>query len=105
MKTLIIAPSWVGDAVMSQPLLARLQVKSRGQIDVLAPAWVLPVYRRMTEVSETLASPFAHGDNSLRGRWRLAREIAGQAYQRAVVLPNSLKSALVPFFAGIPERV
>jgi heptosyltransferase II len=105
MKTLIIAPSWVGDAVMSQPLLARLQANSPGRIDVLAPAWVLPVYRRMSEVGETLASPFGHGDASLSKRWRLGREIAGRGYQRAVVLPNSLKSALVPFFAGIPERI
>jgi heptosyltransferase II len=105
MKTLIVAPSWVGDAVMSQPLLARLQAKQPGQIDILAPGWVLPVYRRMAEVSETLASPFAHGDNSLRSRWRLGRQIAARDYQRAIVLPNSFKSALVPFFAGIPERV
>ena len=104
-KTLLIAPSWVGDAVMSQPLLARMVTQGSGPIDVLAPSWVLPVYRRMTEVGETIASPFAHGELSLKARWRLARELAGHDYQRAVVLPNSLKSALVPFMACIPERI
>jgi heptosyltransferase-2 len=105
MKTLIVAPSWVGDAVMSQPLLARLAASGCGPIDVLAPGWVLPVYRRMAEVADTIASPFAHGELSLKARWRLARDLAGRGYGRAVVLPNSLKSALVPFMAGIPERV
>ena len=105
MKTLIVAPSWVGDAVMSQPLLARLASSGCGPVDVLAPGWVLPVYRRMAEVGETIASPFAHGELSLKARWRLARELSTRGYERAVVLPNSLKSALVPFMAGIPQRV
>ena len=105
MKTLIVAPSWVGDAIMSQPLLARLKGAGSDCIDILAPAWVLPVYRRMPEVNATLISPFGHGQNSLRERWRLAREIARHAYQKAVVLPNSLKSALIPCLAGIPQRV
>lgn len=105
LKTLIVAPSWVGDAVMSQPLLARIKAENAGEIDVLAPDWVLPVYRRMDEVSGTLVSPFAHGKNSLRARWTLARKTANHDYQRAFILPNSLKSALVPFFAGIPLRI
>jgi heptosyltransferase-2 len=105
MKTLLVAPSWVGDAVMSQPLLARLAAAGDGPIDVLAPGWVLPVYRRMAQVGDTIASPFGHGELSLQARWRLARKLASCGYDRAVVLPNSAKSALVPFFAGIPERV
>ena len=104
-KTLIVAPSWVGDAVMSQPLLARLAAQGCGPIDILAPGWVLPVYRRMGEVGATLDNPFAHGEVRLRARWKFGRELAARGYQRVVVLPNSLKSALVPFFAGIPERV
>lgn len=106
MKILIVAPSWVGDAVMSQPLLARLKAADPdATIDVLGPAWVLPVYARMTEVSATLTSPFAHGELALKKRFALARELAARGYDRVVVLPNSLKSALVPFFAGIRERV
>jgi len=106
MKTLIVAPSWVGDAVMSQPLLARLRAGDPdGRIEVLGPAWVLPIYRRMPEVADTLPSPFAHGELAIGKRFRLARELAARGYDRVVVLPNSLKSALVPFLAGIPQRV
>jgi len=105
MKTLIVAPSWVGDAVLSQPLLARLRTRSPGRdIDVLAPDWVAPVYRRMREVRRVISSPFAHGQLSLRQRYALSRTLSREHYDRAIVLPNSLKSSLVPFFAGIGER-
>jgi heptosyltransferase-2 len=100
-RTLVVAPNWIGDALMAQPLLARLE----GTIDVVAPPWVAPVMRRMPEVSEVIEAPLRHGALQLGERWRLARALKARAYQRAFVLPNSWKSALVPFFAGIPERV
>src|SRR5262245_21391217 len=88
---------------MAQPLLTRL--KEQGAIiHVLAPDWVAPVARRMPEVNEVIAVPFRHGALDLRARWRLARTLARRGYDRAIVLPNSWKSALIPFFAGIPER-
>ena len=101
MRTLVVAPNWIGDALMAQPLLARLG----GTIDVLAPPWVAPVVRRMPEVAEVIEAPLRHGALQLGERWRLARELKRRGYDRAVVLPNSWKSALVPFFAGIRERV
>jgi len=83
---------------MAQPLLSRL----RGEIDVLAPEWVAPVMRRMPEVRSVIATPFVHGPLQLGERWRLGRSLKG--YDHAYVLPNSWKSALIPFFAGIPRR-
>jgi heptosyltransferase II len=71
---------------------------------VLAPDWVAPVARRMPEVDEVIAVPFRHGALDLGSRWRLARMLARRGYDRAIVLPNSWKSALVPFLAGIPRR-
>jgi heptosyltransferase-2 len=59
----------------------------------------------MPEVGETLKSPFAHGELALGKRWRIARSLRANRYDRAFVLPNSFKSALVPMFAGIPERI
>ncbi len=73
-------------------------------IDVLAPAWTRPLYGRMSEVRRVLPYPLAHGEFHLRTRWRLGRALKGEAYDEAIVLPNSWKSALVPFFAGIPRR-
>ena len=104
-RILVVGPSWVGDMVMAQPLLARLRgAAPTSPIDVFAPAWVLPIVRRMPEVAEALPSPFAHGQLALGQRWRSARNLARRGYSRAVVLPNSLKSALIPWFARIPQR-
>ena len=106
MKALIVAPAWIGDAVMAQTLFKRLHQYTPGlQLDALAPSWVAPVLRRMPEITQVIDNPFAHGELSFAARYRLARQIAASGYQRAYVLPNSLKSALIPFLAGIPERV
>jgi heptosyltransferase-2 len=104
-KTLVIAPAWVGDAVMAQPLLRRLRERDpQTLIDVFAPAWVAPVMERMAEVHRVSINPFAHGELCLGVRWQLGRSLRREGYRHAVVLPNSLKSALIPFFAGIPQR-
>ena len=104
-RILVVAPNWIGDALMAQPLLTRLREQDPvAKIHVLAPDWVAPVARRMPEVDEVIAVPFRHGALDLASRWRLARALARRGYDRAIVLPNSWKSALVPFLAGIPRR-
>ena len=101
---LIVAPSWVGDAVMSQCLILALRANSpEVPIDVLAADSVAPVYRRMPEVRAVVRSPFRHKEFGLLGRVRLGRALAGR-YHRAYVLPGSWKSALVPFAAGVERR-
>jgi heptosyltransferase-2 len=104
-RILAVAPNWIGDALMAQPLFMRLHERIPGlQLDVLAPAWVAPVVRRMPQVAEVIAVPFRHGGLQLRERWRVGRGLRGRGYQQAIVLPNTWKSALAPFFADIPLR-
>jgi heptosyltransferase II len=103
-RILVVAPNWIGDALMAQPLLARLREKRPGvKLDVLAPAWVAPVARRMPEVDEVIPVPFRHGALQLGSRWKLGRALR-RRYDEAIVLPNSWKAALVPFLADIPVR-
>lgn len=104
-KILIIAPAWVGDAIMAQPLYRRLHQRYPGLIlDVLAPAWTRPLHARMPEVSESFDTPFGHGELKLGARWKLGRQMAKRGYDQVIVLPNSLKSALLPLFSGIKTR-
>lgn len=104
-KILIVGPSWVGDMVMAQSLFKTLrQLHPNVQIDVLAPAWSRPILERMPEVHQALDLPFGHGELGLRKRYQLGKDLRSAAYDQAIVLPNSLKSALVPFFARIPRR-
>ena len=105
-RILVVAPSWVGDAVLSQPLLTLLKQRDPGStIEVLAPDWARPIFQRMPEVGETIESPFAHGEFALGNRLKIGWQLRARHYDRAYVLPNSFKSALVPLFARIPERV
>ncbi|MFM9883422.1 MAG: lipopolysaccharide heptosyltransferase II [Burkholderiales bacterium] len=106
MRVLVVAPAWIGDTLLAQPLFARLKKQqSDVLIDALAPPWTAPVLRRMPEIARVIEAAFNHGDLRLLDRWRLARSLASSAYDRAIVLPNSFKSALIPWFAGIPKRI
>jgi len=105
MKILVIGPSWVGDMMMSQSLYRTLKQRwPEATIDVMAPAWCRPLLSRMPEVNEALAMPLGHGALALGERRRLGRSLRDKGYDRAYVLPNSFKSALVPFFADIQTR-
>ena len=105
MKILIVGPSWIGDTVLAQPLLRLLHERHRDpEIDFLAPQWTLPLVRRMPEVRRAIASLFAHGELNLGERRRLGHELRAENYDQAIVLPNTLKSALVPLHARIPRR-
>lgn len=104
-KILVIGPSWVGDSVMAQPLYQRLHQRHPDlELHVFAPAWTLPLLARMPEVAKAHLNPFGHGALRLGERWNVARQLAAERFDQAIVLPNSLKSALIPLFAGIPLR-
>ena len=102
---LVVGPSWVGDMVMAQSLF-RLLVGRRPDrpVDVLAPGWSLPILARMPEVREAIEMPAGHGELRFGDRRRLGRTLRARGYAQAIVLPRSLKAALVPWFARIPRR-
>jgi heptosyltransferase-2 len=104
-KTLIIGPSWVGDMVMAQSLFKAIkQQRPDACIDVLAPAWSRPLTERMPEVNRAIDMPLGHGEFRPLQRCRLGKSLRKEHYDQAIVLPRSLKSAIVPFCAGIPRR-
>lgn len=104
-KYLIIGPAWVGDMVMAQTLFRLLKQRdSACQIDVLAPAWTHPLLNRMPEITHAIVSPFKRGELAFFKRRALGKRLSDGGYTQAIILPNSWKSALVPFFAGIKIR-
>lgn len=103
---LIIAPNWIGDAVMTQPLLAKLRTQyPNSTIDVLASPWVAPIYRACSEVSEVIEAKLEHKQLQWELRKQLAKKLQAKKYQACFVLPNSFKSALIPWLANIPFRI
>jgi heptosyltransferase-2 len=91
--------------VMAQALFKVLKTREPdGVLDVLAPEWSLPIVARMPEIRNAIASETTHGEIGLATRRRIAKSVQDSAYDRAIVLPRSAKSALIPWLARIPVR-
>jgi len=104
-KILMVGPAWVGDMVMAQTLFKLIRQKDpHAVMEVLAPAWSFPLLNRMPEVSAAIPLALTHGQLGLGERYRLGKSLRDCGYTQAIVLPNSWKSALVPFWAKIPKR-
>ncbi len=91
--------------IMAQSLFMSLKLSFPDcLIDVLAPAWPLPLLDRIPEVSKAIVIPLNRGQFGLMTRIKLGRQLQAERYELAIILPNSWKSALIPFFANIPLR-
>ena len=103
-RTLIVAPAWIGDMVMAQSLVAELKARDpTGEVDLIAPPWTAPLGQRMPGVRTSLTMNQAHGRLDLFERIAMGRRLKDR-YDFAIVLPRSLKSAVIPLAAAIPER-
>lgn len=104
-RVLVIAQAWVGDVVLSQILYALLKRQQPDvSIDVVAPAWAGALLGRMPQVSRHILLDVRHGQFGLWRRWATARRLHAQ-YQQAIIIPRSVKAALVPWVAGIKQRI
>jgi len=104
-KILVLGPAWVGDMVLAQSLFKTLKQQNPDCIiDVAAPGWTLPLIERMPEVNKGIALPFKHGQFALFERIKFGKSLRREGYTQAIILTNSLKSAILPLAAGIPQR-
>ncbi len=109
-KILVVGPAWIGDMMMAQSLFKLLKIRNPDvQIDVLASAWTRLLLACMPEINQVIDMPLGHGALGVQERYRVGKSLRanhhGQAhYEQAIVLPNSFKSSLIPFFANIPLR-
>jgi heptosyltransferase-2 len=98
---LVRAANWVGDAVMSLPALRAIRERNPdAHIAILARPWVADLYRREPFCDEHIPAPRTWG-----GRLRLVRALRQRRFDAAILLPNSLESALVARLGGIPRRI
>src|SRR6266481_5366085 len=92
-RVLVVGPAWVGDMVMAHSMFQVLKRRHPGtRIDVLAPAWTLPLLRFMPEISESIVLPVGHGELGWAVRRDIGRGLRAKGYDLALVLPGSLKS-------------
>ncbi len=105
-KILIIAPAWLGDMVMAHSLIQVIKQRHpEAHLAVLAPQSTLQITELMPEINERILMPDQHGQFSLRTRFKLAGQLRAADFDEAYVLPNTWKSALIPFLARIPRRI
>ena len=105
-KILVIGPSWLGDMMMAQSLFKHLKlINNHIKIDVLAPSWSFPLLQCMPEIENSIELDLTHGELGFKKRYHLAKSLSRNGYTSSIVLPNSWKSALIPFIAKIPKRI
>jgi len=103
---LVIGPAWVGDMVMAQSLFMCLKENYPGcRISVLAPDWTRPLLERMPEIEKGISLAMGHGELQLGKRRAFGKSLRAEQFTTAIVLPNSFKSALIPFHADVPKRI
>lgn len=104
-KYLIVGPSWIGDMIIANGLFRLLKKNDpKCIIDVLAPTWSHPVIARMPEVRRAISMPLHHGALKLLARHSIGKSLRQEQYDEAIILANSWKSALIPYFAHISKR-
>ncbi len=92
--------------VMAQSLYKALVLHSNPvEIHVVAPLWSRDLLLRMPEITRIHGLDVAHGEAGLKKRYLMGKYMRKERYSKALVLPRSFKSALIPYFAKIPIRV
>ena len=99
-RILVRGVNWLGDAVMSTPALLRLrEARPEAHITLLTPRKLAELWPQHPALDAVIS--FEAGENV----WRVARRLRQKKFDLALVLPNSPRSALEVWLAGIPERV
>jgi heptosyltransferase-2 len=100
------ATNWVGDAVMSLPALRAVRERFPGaHIAVLARPWVADLYSRERFADQVILHTAGRGAGDLGGKWRQARQLAGERFDCAILLQNAFEAALIAWLARIPRRI
>jgi heptosyltransferase II len=99
-RILVRGVNWLGDAVMTTPALMRLrEARPEAHIALLTPSKLADLWSDHPAVNAVLTF---EPEESV---FDVARKIREQGFDLAIVLPNSPRSALEVFFAGVPVRI
>ena len=104
-KILIIAPSWIGDLIMSASLIKALKNNQNNSIDILVNSNLLNLANLIPGIRKVILSDTEHGKLSLIYRIKKGLSLRSEQYDECYILTNSYKSAIIPLFAGIKKRI
>lgn len=104
-RVVVIAPNWLGDAVMALPAIADLRRHfASAHLAIAARPSVAPMFTMVEGVNDVIMLPGGGGLKALTGWRRDADQLSRGQYDTAVLLPNSFATALIAMKAGIRER-
>ena len=98
---LVRSPNWLGDACMSVPAMRAIKAgRPDLKLTILSPAKLAAFWREIDEVDAVIEIP------AKASPWQVAGVIKKSGrFDVAILLPNSVRSALEVWLAGIPRRV
>ncbi len=99
-RILVRGVNWLGDAVMTTPALVRLRERfPKARITLLTHEKLADLWLGHAAIDEVM--PFA----SAEGPWCISRRLRAHGFELALILPNSPRSALESWLAGVPQRI
>ena len=105
-RILVIAPAWLGDLVISLSFIKALKKKFvNHQIDLMVNENLYEVTKYFPDISKIIPVKIKHGKLSFFYRIRLGMQLRNNHYAKCYILPNSIKSSMIPFIAKIKERI
>jgi len=105
-KIMIRAANWVGDAIMTTPVIRAVRKNfSKAKITVLAKPWVIPVYENNPYIDEILVYDSNNRHKKGLGTLKLAKDLREYQFDLAILMQNAFEAGLLSFLAGINERV
>lgn len=105
-KILIVAPNWIGDAVLSLPVVDGCgQLWPAAELTVLARTRVAELFEARESEVRVYQYERGNGPQRLSNLVALGRSLRRERFDLAILLPNSLGSAVMTRLAGVPQRL
>jgi heptosyltransferase-2 len=101
--TLVVQTGFLGDVVLTTPLLSAL-AERYGPVDVVTTPAAAPLLTSHPAVAEVIRYDKRGADGGLGGLWRMAAKLRGRRYHRAYLPHRSWRSAALALLADVPER-
>ncbi|MEW6599618.1 MAG: glycosyltransferase family 9 protein, partial [Nitrospirota bacterium] len=103
LKILIRGVNWIGDAVITIPAVRSIRrAFPDAHISLLVKPWVSEIFRESPDIDEIIL--YDDSFKGWRGKFKLAKKLREQGFDKAFLLQNAFDAALITWLAGIPER-
>ena len=104
-KLVVVAPNWLGDAVMALPAIADVRKHfAHAHLTIAARPAVAPMFAMVKGVDAVVTLRGGGGLKAIRGWKADAQALRPGAFDIAILLPNSFATALIAKNAAITER-